>query len=62
MKTIFAYLVLADITMSIDMTRMYGSTTLEQCNFIKSALIQEYDAKSATCYDNGDINTRFNDT
>lgn len=59
MKTIFAFLVLSDFTMTIDMTRMYGIQTIKQCNFIRNALMKEYKAKSALCYKDGDIYTRF---
>jgi len=45
--------------MTIDVTRVYGIKTIQQCNFIRSTLIQEYKAKSALCYKDGDINTRF---
>ena len=59
MKTIFAFLVLTDFTMTIDVTRVYGIKTIQQCNFIRTTLMQEYKAKSALCYKDGDINTRF---
>ena len=40
--------------MTIDVERVYGIKTIEACNFILSAVIQEYGANKGLCF-NGDI-------
>ena len=40
--------------MTIDVERVYGIKTMEACNFILSAVIQEYGANKGLCF-NGDI-------
>ena len=62
LKTIYIFLVLAEsVTMTLDVTTVYGIKSMAECDKRKEIIRNEYGAKEAFCYDNlyGDIFTRF---
>lgn len=63
LKTIYIFLVLAEsVTMTLDVTTVYGIKSMAECVKKKEIIRKEYGAKEAFCYDNlygKDIFTRF---
>ena len=63
LKTIYIFLLLAEsVTMTLDVTTVYGIKSMAECVKKKEIIRKEYGAKEAFCYDNlygKDIFTRF---
>ena len=59
MKTIFIVLWFTGLEMSIDAPRLYGYTSLQQCEDDLVLVIKEYKANEGLCYIAGDIHARF---